>query len=64
MPCLVHDVTDPAQLDGGAIDIARLAGDNPPAMAHFTQGLALPVRLRAVSRVIEVGWRQYLRYDE
>lgn len=63
MPCLVHQVS-PAELPDGVFDPALYAAADPPTMAHFTHGRAHEVRLRAVSHIIEVSWRQYLQPEE
>lgn len=41
-----------------------LESSNPPTVGHFTRGSALSVRLRPVSRVIEVSWAQHHVYEE
>jgi len=73
VPCVFRDAPDhgaagytSAELQDGQIrfPVSLLTSDNPPTMAHFTQGRAHEVALRAKSRIIHVSWHQYLVYDE
>jgi hypothetical protein len=57
MPCVVRDVSDASAVgikhDGSTFGLALLESDNPPTVAHFVHGRALPVALRRVSRLIQ-----------
>lgn len=73
VPCVFRDAPDyravgftSAELRDGPLrfPVSLLTSDNPPTMAHFTQGRAHEVALRAKSRVIHVSWHEYLMYDE
>lgn len=64
LPCFFRDVPDLAAAglpdDNRTFSPSFLASANPPTMAHFTQGRAHEVTLRAKLRVIHVSWHQYL----
>jgi hypothetical protein len=46
--------------DGSTFSLALLESANPPTVAHFAHGRALPVALRAVSRLIQFTWAEYV----
>ena len=60
-PCVFRDVTDPAAigLRPGNFEAPLLESSNPPTLAHFIEGRAHRVRLRALSRLIQVSWAEY-----
>lgn len=68
IPCLFRDVSDAAEAglheSAPAITEEMVMSDNPPTLAHFTQGRAAEVRLRRSMRVIQVSWAQHTLYDE
>lgn len=68
IPCLFRDVPDPESAgiksDGSTLDLAVLESPAPPTLGHYTRGNALPVKLRAVSRVLHVSWAEYILPDE
>lgn len=68
MPCLIRDVPDArsAGLIGGihTFEVPLLESANPPTLAHFDNGQALDVALRAASRILHVSWADYIVYDE
>ena len=68
IPCIFRDVSDAAaagiKADGSTFPIDLLQSPNPPTLAHFTQGKAQPVTLRATTRVLHVSWAEYGMYDE
>jgi len=66
IPCLFRDVVDAdaAGFPGGnTADERLLMSDNPPTMAHYTQGRAWEVQLRRTTRIIHVSWVQHTLYD-
>jgi hypothetical protein len=68
VPCLFRDVADHAsagiRTDGATFDAQLLESNNPPTLAHFTQGRAHSVTLRATTRILHVSWAEYGMYDE
>jgi len=63
LPCLVRRVSDSTSVgisDGGTLPLKTLESDNPPTLAHFTQGRAYDVRLKSYSRVFTVTWNEHL----
>jgi hypothetical protein len=64
LPCFFRDAeslrASGLPTDGSTFTPDFLASDVAPTMAHYTQGRAHPVRLRARMRVIHVTWHQYL----
>jgi hypothetical protein len=69
IPCIFRQVnsTQAAGIlgfEGGTFPDILLSSNNPPTMAHFTQGRAQPIQLRQRSRVIHVTWHQYSVPDE
>ncbi|MGO9587023.1 MAG: hypothetical protein ACLP2Y_12575 [Limisphaerales bacterium] len=68
VPCILRDVIDPPSVgirsDGSTFDIALLESSNPPTLAHFTQGRAHAVSLRAMSRILHVSWADYVIPEE
>lgn len=68
IPCIFRDVPNAQAVgirnDGGTFSEALTMSDNPPRLAHFSQGRASAVRMRLKSRVIHVAWQQYSVPDE
>lgn len=67
IPCVFRDVSDHAAVgirDGQTFSAPLLEGPNPPTLAHYTQGRAHPVAIRAHSRVLHVSWAEYVVADE
>lgn len=67
IPCLLRDVPDAASAGiapPGTFAQSLLESANPPTLAHYTSGLAWPVKLRATSRILHVSWSDYIVYDE
>jgi hypothetical protein len=68
LPCVFRDVPDHASVgikqDGSTFATAILESQNPPTLAHFTQGRAHAVSVRSVSRVLHVSWADYAVADE
>jgi hypothetical protein len=68
IPCVFRDVSDPQgagiRPDGSTFHLAQLGSDNPPTVAHFAHGKALPVALRIVSRLIQFSWAEYVVAEE
>jgi hypothetical protein len=68
MPCIFRDVSDASAVgikhDGSTLGLAVLESDNPPTVAHFVHGRALPVALRRVSRLIQFTWGEYVVAEE
>jgi hypothetical protein len=68
IPCLYREVASREaagiRADGGTFDEALMTSANPPTLAHFIRGRALPVSLRIKSRVIHVTWHEYSVPDE
>jgi hypothetical protein len=68
LPCLFREVASAEMAgirkDGSTFDEALLTSANPPTIAHYTQGRASGVRMRARSRVLHVTWQQYSVPDE
>jgi len=63
IPCIIRDVPDTAsagvRADGSTFGAALLQSNDPPTLGHFTQGRALPVTLRSMSRILQVSWAEY-----
>jgi hypothetical protein len=68
IPCLFRDVNTPSEagiIGGGAtFPIELLESANPPTLAHFTQGRAHHVSLRATSRILQVTWTDHVVPEE
>jgi len=68
VPCIFRDVHDAAaagiKTDGTTFPIDILESGNPPTLAHFSQGKAQQVTLRATTRILHVSWAEYGMYDE
>lgn len=69
VPCLFRDVQSHQEVgisDDGIATFALpiFATANPPTMAHFTQGRARDVSLRAAMRILQINWSQHVLYDE
>jgi hypothetical protein len=66
MPCILRDVASPEELGIGpnTFQLPLLEGADPPTLAHFTQGRAHAVQLRAMSKVLHVSWAEHVVPDE
>lgn len=68
IPCVFRDVPDHASVgiktDGATFSSTLLESNNPPTLAHFTQGRACNVMIRSVSRVLHVSWADYVIPNE
>lgn len=67
MPCIVRDVADRSAIGFAPPEFfpdAVLQSNNPPTLAHFTQGRALHVSLRQHSRILHVSWAEHALPDE
>lgn len=68
IPCLFRDVASPQeagiQADGSTFDLEMLTSANPPTVAHFVDGRAHTVALKATTRILHVSWAEYGMYDE
>lgn len=68
IPCVVREVSDAQaagiKADGSTFGLDLLESSNPPTVAHFAHGRALPVALRAVSRLIQFTWAEYVVPEE
>ncbi len=68
VPCVFRELSDPSEIGigtgGGTFSLDLLESSNPPTVGHFTQGRALPLNLRAVSRIIHVSWSDNVLPDE
>jgi hypothetical protein len=68
MPCMIREVSDLTsaglRADGTTFSPTLLQADDVPTLAHFTQGRAYEVTLRAMSRIIQVSWAEYAVPDE
>lgn len=62
VPCVFRDVTT-AEAAGIAppstFDQTTLESPDPPTVGHYTQGRALPLQLRATTRVLHISWSEY-----
>jgi hypothetical protein len=60
-PCIFRDVDYPEDIGIGndTFQLGQLRSANPPTVAHFTQGRAYDVRLRSLTRVLQVSWSEY-----
>ena len=66
VPCLFRDVPDhqAVGIHEGTFPAQLMESNDPPTVAHFTQGRAQAVNLRAHSRVLHVSWAEYSVPDE
>lgn len=67
IPCVLRDVADAAQAaiqPPATFPLDLLESPNPPTVAHFTQGRAHPVNLRATTRVLHLSWADYVLATE
>lgn len=68
MPCIFRDVGDAEAAgikgDGNTFEEPLLTSPNPPTMAHFTQGRAYDVDLRATSRILQINWSDHVMAEE
>jgi len=67
VPCLLLESNDYAQIGarGGGATFERtiLESDNPPTCGHLAQDRAHPVRLKRVTKMIQVTWSDYSILD-
>ena len=62
-PCVFRDVADHQAVGlkpGGTFDPTTMESADPPTVAHFTQGRAYDVQLKAYSRTLHVSWAEYV----
>lgn len=62
LPCLFRDVNSHQEVgiqNGATFSAALLESGDPPTLAHFVEGHALPVQLRKIERYINVSWAEY-----
>ncbi len=67
IPCLVYDIpsaTAAGIRDGATFPLTLLESANPPTVGHFTQGRAHQVRLRAMTRILQIHWADHVMPDE
>jgi hypothetical protein len=66
IPAVVRDVATPEEvgINPGTFPLTLLESADPPTLGHFTQGRALAVQVRAMSRVFNVSWAEYAVPDE
>jgi hypothetical protein len=62
IPCILRNVTYSADIGIGAdtFGLEVLQSNNPPTVGHFTQGRAHPVRLKSLTKIIQVSWAEYM----
>jgi hypothetical protein len=67
-PCIVRDVPTHDEVgiktDGSTFDAPLLESNNPPTVAHFTQGRAYDVQIRNVARFLHASWAEYVLPEE
>lgn len=67
IPCIFRDAPDLESIgireDGSTFNQALVMSANPPTVGHFDESKALEVVLRGHSRVIHVGWGEYISLD-
>jgi hypothetical protein len=66
IPCLVRDVTTPqeANIGNNTFPLTLLESGDPPTLAHFIEGRAYPVALRAHSRIVQISWSDHVVPEE
>jgi hypothetical protein len=68
IPCLLRDVGTADDVgiktDGSTFDIGLLESPNPPTLAHYTQGRAQNVSLKALTRIIQINWSDHVMVDD
>ena len=68
MPCLYLETSDWSAVGavGGSSTFDRdlLESANPPTCAHFSQGRAMNVTLRTMTRIVEVTWSDRIVSDD
>ncbi|HXW29061.1 MAG TPA: hypothetical protein VEK55_06830 [Xanthobacteraceae bacterium] len=68
VPCLFRDVSTSQEAgirdDGATFPLQLLQSADPPTLAHFTQGRAYDVTLKAMTRIVHVTWHEYGIPDE
>jgi hypothetical protein len=63
IPCVFRNVPNAESVGivpPHTFDLTLLEGADPPTLEHFASGRALPVQLRAVSRILHVSWAEYV----
>jgi hypothetical protein len=63
IPCVLRDVPDAAAVGiqpVGTFQLQLMESANAPTLAHFTQGRAHDVQLRAFTRTLHVSWAEYV----
>ena len=63
IPCVFRDVPSHEAVGikpGATFQAPLLESGNPPTLAHFTQGHAYDVQLKAFSRTIHISWAEYV----
>lgn len=66
IPCVVRDVAtaEEARIGMNTFPLPLLESPNPPTLAHFIEGRAYPVALRAMSRIVQISWADHVVPDE
>jgi hypothetical protein len=65
LPCLFRDENSFQDVaPPGSFPQTLLESPNPPTLGHFSQGRAHNVALRKFSKIIHIGWEQYLIQEE
>lgn len=68
IPAIIRDVPDAPsagiRIDGKTIDLQTLESGRPPTMASFNKPGSCAVKLRAMTRVINVNWTEHFIPDE
>jgi hypothetical protein len=61
VPCILRDVTHPSDIGIGpdTFSLSQLNSGNPPTLGHFTNGRAHEVKLRSLTRFVQVSWSEY-----
>ena len=62
VPCILRDVTSYEAVGirrGYTFETDLLDSDDPPTLAHYTQGRAHKVQLRMLTRKLHVSWAEY-----
>lgn len=62
IPCILRDVSYANDIGIGrdTFSLDLLQSNNPPTVGHFTQGRAYPVRLKSLTKIIQVSWAEYM----
>ncbi len=67
IPCLFRDVKDHDAVgikDGLTFSARVLESQNPPTLAHYTQGRAFDVKIKSVTQIVHVKWATYTIEEE